>query len=241
MELSFNNIAASAAVPALVAAHKVWIKRVQEVVPSPYLDEFFHIPQANAFWQGRWSHWDDKITTPPGVYLWSILYSKCYWTDTAQSEILSTSQTRSTNSILPYVLAICIFILERSTARTSRKVWVSPRALCVFAFPLVFFFSGLYYTDVFSALTVMCTYAFWQSSVPHERGLKKLLLQVLVLLSGLVSLASRQTNIFWVAIFLGGLQAIYTIKQKAQIHDPLLVKAYFEGMLDCYNVVQIVF
>lgn len=229
-DMSFNKVATGLAVPVLVLAHMEWIKRVSRTVPGPYLDEVFHTPQANAFWQGNWSHWDDKITTPPGVYLWSILTSKLYWADTAQSEILSAHQTRSTNNVLPYMLAISILVWERSAGRVSANAWVSPRQLCVFAFPMIFFFSGLYYTDVFSALTVMSTYAFWQSSLRRERGLTKLSLQSLVLLSGLVSLASRQTNIFWIAIFPGGLQLVHTIKKNARIHDPLISEAYFEGM-----------
>jgi hypothetical protein len=32
-------------------------------------DEVFHIPQAQAYCKGRWGHWDDKITTPPGLYV----------------------------------------------------------------------------------------------------------------------------------------------------------------------------
>lgn len=42
---------------------------VNTIVPAPYMDEIFHIPQAqrimcNATWQ-----WDEKITTLPGLYL----------------------------------------------------------------------------------------------------------------------------------------------------------------------------
>lgn len=225
-----SKIAIGLAVPLLTLAHLEWVKRVQEAVPDPYLDEVFHTPQANAFWQGNWSHWDDKITTPPGVYLWSILTSKFYWADITQSKVLSAHQTRSTNNVLPYMLAICILILERSAGRVSTNTWISPRQLCIFAFPLIFFFSGLYYTDVFSALTVMCTYAFWQGSLQHGRGLTKFSLQAMILFTGLLSLASRQTNIFWVAIFPGGLQLVQTIKQNARVHDPLISEAYFKGM-----------
>lgn len=62
-------------------------------------------------------------------------------------------------------------------------------------FPPLFFFYGLYYTDVISALLVLMTYRF------HLQQANKSLL-----LAGLASLLFRQTNIFWVSIFLGGLQ-----------------------------------
>ena len=38
---------------------------VDSRVSQPYMDEVFHVPQAQAFCEGRWAHWDDKITTLP--------------------------------------------------------------------------------------------------------------------------------------------------------------------------------
>lgn len=31
-------------------------------------DEVFHVPQAQKYCEGRFNEWDDKITTPPGLY-----------------------------------------------------------------------------------------------------------------------------------------------------------------------------
>lgn len=47
----------------------VWQAIVSLWVPEPYLDEFFHIPQAQKYCELRWDEWDDKITTPPGLYV----------------------------------------------------------------------------------------------------------------------------------------------------------------------------
>jgi len=33
---------------------------------TPYQDEFFHVPQAQAYCRGDYT-WDPKITTPPGL------------------------------------------------------------------------------------------------------------------------------------------------------------------------------
>ena len=33
---------------------------------EPYMDEVFHIPQAQKYFNGNFSYWDPKITTPPG-------------------------------------------------------------------------------------------------------------------------------------------------------------------------------
>ncbi|KAG1175527.1 hypothetical protein G6F70_004676 [Rhizopus microsporus] len=40
-------------------------------VPDPYMDEIFHIPQAQQYCQGNYLTWDPKITTPPGLYITS--------------------------------------------------------------------------------------------------------------------------------------------------------------------------
>ncbi|VEL31785.1 unnamed protein product, partial [Protopolystoma xenopodis] len=33
------------------------------------MDEYFHLRQTLLFYSGNFSHWDPKITTPPGLYL----------------------------------------------------------------------------------------------------------------------------------------------------------------------------
>jgi alpha-1,2-glucosyltransferase len=43
------------------------LTQVNSVVKEPYMDEPFHVPQAQAYCAGNWSQWDDKITTPPGL------------------------------------------------------------------------------------------------------------------------------------------------------------------------------
>lgn len=40
--------------------------------PTPYLDEIFHIPQAQKYCNHEFSKWDPKITTLPGLYLFSL-------------------------------------------------------------------------------------------------------------------------------------------------------------------------
>lgn len=45
---------------------------LQRVQPTPYMDEVFHIPQAQKYCSGRFREWDPKITTLPGLYLISV-------------------------------------------------------------------------------------------------------------------------------------------------------------------------
>ena len=110
----------------------------------------------------------------------------------------------------------------------------------IYLFPPLFFFYGLYYTDILSALSVLYAYRCYLAR-QHVR----------VLFAGLLSLLFRQTNIFWVSVFLGGLELCRTIpKGRAEIdipnqpgfydvikgswrhasaYDPLISQAYFEG------------
>ena len=69
-------------------------------------------------------------------------------------------------------------------------------------FPPLFFFYALYYTDVSSTLSVLCVYHC------HLQGHRKSLV-----VAGLVSLWFRQTNIFWIAIFMGGLDLGRSLKK----------------------------
>ena len=70
---------------------------------------------------------------------------------------------------------------------------------------------------------------------------------MLFLAFGLASLVVRQTNIFWVSIFFGGLQVVRTLRQntttisspnateivakglKGEVYDPLVQEASFTG------------
>lgn len=109
-------------------------------------------------------------------------------------------------------------------------------------FPPLFFFYGLYYTDVWSVLSVLTTIQFYQ------RKWKRL-----TIVAGIVSFFFRQTNVFWVSIYLGGSEVMRTLRrgrsgveypttasivdvmaaswQHSCVYDPLISQASFEGML----------
>lgn len=46
---------------------------VNYLVPEPIEDEIIHVIQANHYWAGDFSFWDHRITTPPGLYLASLI------------------------------------------------------------------------------------------------------------------------------------------------------------------------
>ena len=69
-------------------------------------------------------------------------------------------------------------------------------------FPPLFFFSGLFYTDVLSTCVVLRMYRLFL----QRKG------SILLYASGILALIMRQTNIFWAALFIGGLEIVGTIK-----------------------------
>ncbi|OWP02768.1 hypothetical protein B2J93_2527 [Marssonina coronariae] len=61
---------------ALYGLANFWLGHVTKNVRGPYLDEVFHIPQAQAYCHGRYDVWDPKLTTPPGLYIFASAYAK---------------------------------------------------------------------------------------------------------------------------------------------------------------------
>ena len=86
-------------------------------------------------------------------------------------------------------------------------------SLNIALFPPLFFFSVLYYTDVLSTLYVMMSYDLYLRSSNLEHVGWRASIEMIV--SGLLALSCRQTNIFWVAIFPAGLGAIQVLKTAA--------------------------
>ncbi|KAI1334435.1 DIE2/ALG10 family-domain-containing protein [Xylariaceae sp. FL0016] len=204
-----------------------WLQFVDKNVPEPYLDEIFHIPQAQAYCDKRYYHWDDKITTPPGLYVLTILFSKVtqHFTDISHfgdrskwRYACSAENLRFFNANVAAYCAIAALVcrarLEQPTLNTRGprrySSWAIGTGLNVALFPVLFFFSGLYYTDPISTFVVLLAYTNHLSRLAKETTSLRNDLYTLFL--GLLTLFMRQTNIFWVVIYMGGLEVVYGIK-----------------------------
>ena len=77
-------------------------------------------------------------------------------------------------------------------------------------FPPLFFLSALFYTDILSTCLVLRAYRLFMER--EKFNLKSPKGSVELYFTGIVALIMRQTNIFWVAVFLGGLEMIRTMK-----------------------------
>lgn len=85
-------------------------------------------------------------------------------------------------------------------------------ALNICLFPPLFFFSGLYYTDITSTAAVLLFLSLRESEFLASRRTTRGFVLIVV---GLIALGFRQTNIFWVAVFPAALELVNLLKSKA--------------------------
>ena len=211
--------------------------------------------------RGQWHTWDPKITTPPGLYVVTFISLKLQGLFTSEANV-SGSMYRATNVIASLGLLWVVWELvwhfakegdegmKRGLDRSRDQVegegrveWgeLTHHVVNTLLFPPLFFFYGLYYTDILSVLSVLLTY------LSHVKNKQRC-----VIVAGLASLAFRQTNVFWVAIYLGAMQvqrmlpryryddispaqvSVWDIIERSWkggfVYDPFVSEADFEGM-----------
>ncbi|RDL33740.1 uncharacterized protein BP5553_08108 [Venustampulla echinocandica] len=230
----------------------LWQNQVTEIVPEPYLDEVFHIPQAQAYCRAAYEVWDPKLTTPPGLYAFSTVWIKTLGygvcsvynlrrfsvfalcitmvyafecrtliTSIWQRNPLATAKpTGIISAKTPYVPNFRSFVTSiwhrdpPATTKIPRAGIMKKDAILtassIALFPPLFLFSGLFYTDVLSTCLVLTSYRLFLQRKSFYENSGSGFLRIYV--TGMVALTMRQTNIFWVAIFMGGSEAVRIIK-----------------------------
>ncbi|XP_030006255.1 dol-P-Glc:Glc(2)Man(9)GlcNAc(2)-PP-Dol alpha-1,2-glucosyltransferase [Sphaeramia orbicularis] len=175
--------------------------RVTREQREPYMDEIFHVPQAQKYCSGRFNEWDPMITTLPGLYLVSVgVIKPVVWlADMTGGVVCSTAMLRFINLLfncgnlyLLYLLT-CKLHLREKTRTTSRRVL---SALSLSTFPVLYFFNFLYYTDAGSTFFILFTYLMTLYGCHKASALL-----------GVCSILFRQTNVIWVAFCAGTLVA----------------------------------
>ncbi|KAJ7950335.1 Dol-P-Glc:Glc(2)Man(9)GlcNAc(2)-PP-Dol alpha-1,2-glucosyltransferase [Quillaja saponaria] len=167
---------------------------VNRIVPEPYMDEIFHIPQVQQYCKGNFGSWDPMITTPPGLYYLSLahvasLFPGFYAVRSASSfsDFCSTGVLRSLNGFLAVICSIILYDIVAHLKPTLDDKKVTLHAVVLTLYPLHWFFTFLYYTDVASVTAVLATYLaclkknYWLSG-----------------LIGAFSVVIRQTNVIWI-------------------------------------------
>jgi alpha-1,2-glucosyltransferase len=179
----------------------------------------------------------------------------------------STYNLRIDNAIailcLALVVSVCRHAIERQQGKLrsgkadsqDMSVYALHTAFNITLFPVLFFFSALYYTDVVSTLSVLVAYRNHLHRLTEGR--KWLFFNdTFTVLLGVASMLMRQTNIFWVVVYMGGVEAMHAVEQLkpaaetlpqsttvvevvrrygrryaiGDVHDPPLSYAWLEGM-----------
>ncbi|KTF75915.1 hypothetical protein cypCar_00025330 [Cyprinus carpio] len=164
---------------------------------DPYMDEIFHVPQAQKYCEGKFHEWDPMITTLPGLYLASVgLIRPVVWlADLKGSVVCSTAMLRfinllfnSGNLYIIYLIICRLHMKDKSRSATCRML----SALVLSTFPVLYFFTFLYYTDAGSTFFTLFMYlmALYGS---HKAAA----------LLGVCAVLFRQTNIIWMAFCAG--------------------------------------
>ncbi|KAH8756879.1 DIE2/ALG10 family-domain-containing protein [Hyaloscypha sp. PMI_1271] len=206
---------------AIYCLASIWASQVTKAVADPYLDEVFHIPQAQAYCSGRFDVWDPKLTTPPGLYFISTLIGSQYSPYGCRASSLRFHNVLALMFLLSYAIdcrGLITVAWKRDLNEPVRRWIRDARPISadmlhtganIALFPLLFFFSGLYYTDVLSTSVVLGMYRLFLERKGARANSAAGLLWLYPV--GLISLAMRQTNIFWVAVFMGALELVRTI------------------------------
>ncbi|KAH1154988.1 hypothetical protein GLYMA_18G179500v4 [Glycine max] len=166
---------------------------VNRIVPEPYMDEIFHIPQAQQYCKGNFGSWDPMITTPPGLYYLSLahvasLFPGFYCVEAASiSDLCSAAILRSINGVLAVVCSLILYDIVTHLKPTLNDRKAMLHAVVLSLYPLHWFFTFLYYTDVASVTAVLAMYL---ASLKKNYWFSALI--------GAFAVVIRQTNIIWV-------------------------------------------
>ncbi|RDX94226.1 Dol-P-Glc:Glc(2)Man(9)GlcNAc(2)-PP-Dol alpha-1,2-glucosyltransferase [Mucuna pruriens] len=201
---------------------------VNHIVPEPYMihdlqDEIFHIPQAQQYCKGNFGSWDPMITTPPGLYYLSLahvasLFPGFYCVEAASSfsDMCSAAILRSVNGVLAVVCSIILYDIVTHLRPTLNDRKAMLHAVVLSLYPLHWFFTFLYYTDVASVTVVLAMYLaslkknYWFSALVRftDTSSTWILLAAFIdnyichsfyrVVIGAFAVVIRQTNIIWV-------------------------------------------
>ncbi|XP_028174642.1 putative Dol-P-Glc:Glc(2)Man(9)GlcNAc(2)-PP-Dol alpha-1,2-glucosyltransferase [Ostrinia furnacalis] len=152
------------------------------------IDELFHIPQGKVFCAGNYSHYDPKITTPPGLYVITTthlgnMFFSCNIYNLRFANLMGSC----------FNFLIIMFLLILIYGRGLDIYLLMAQVFTLSTLPPLYFFSFVYYTDVWS-LTFLLLYSA-VSSLNNRH--------MFIISFGITAIAMRQTNIAWVIMFFG--------------------------------------
>ncbi|KAI2795616.1 glucosyltransferase [Blomia tropicalis] len=225
MTIKLDNIIAPSLVVSYLISILVLFITVNRIQPTSFIDELFHIPQAQQYCQkDDFISWDPKLTTPPGLYIvsYAILRPLAYFYNSSQQFICSIVSLRFTNVLFAIGNVYLIFYIlnEINYRKNDSKSSLIFNVISICLLPPLYFFTFLYYTDPGSMFTILLTQSYAVEG-RHE----------MAALSGFVSLWFRQTNIVWIFLLAGLCCLSIVFNFLEDVYSFKLYQFYFLGKL----------
>lgn len=152
---------------------------------SPFIDEIFHLRQCQRYCHGNYE-WDTKITTPPGLYILGVLFTRIVLVFTTKNVCDDDSWLRSIN-LAGGLLVLPVIVRKFKNS----SLWT----VNIISQPLLFTYYFLFYTDIWSTILILGSLSLvWNSPTTKNCYMSSLL--------SFISLWFRQTNILWIAFIL---------------------------------------
>ncbi|KAG7663085.1 ALG10 [[Candida] subhashii] len=165
----------------------IFIKnQVSLKVKHPFIDEIFHLRQCYTYCNYQFDKWDNKITTPPGLYFLGFGYVKVLEYITGIKSLCDDYNVLRSLNLVGGLIVFPI-ALHRLKGAYTNQYW----SINIISQPLLFTYYFLFYTDVWSAVLVVLSLALAKNHQPWGSAIV-----------GFVSLWFRQTNIVWIAFIL---------------------------------------
>ncbi|KAM4088377.1 hypothetical protein ACJW30_07G065800 [Castanea mollissima] len=123
---------------------------VNRIVPEPYMAQQYCI--------GNFRNWDPMITTPPGLWGRVFLWFYSLGAALSFSEVCTTAFLRTVNGVLAVLCSIIVYEIITFLRPTLSERKATIFAVVLALYPLHWFFTFPYYTDVASLTAVLAMY-----------------------------------------------------------------------------------
>lgn len=162
-------------------------------VKEPFIDEIFHLRQCQTYCALKFDEWDNKITTPPGLYVLGLIYARAIKYISFTSESL-TSVCENINLLRSVNLVGGLVVLPSIIVGLGGKTWNKVWTINIVATPLLFIYYFLFYTDIWATIFLLASLSLVESQPLGPWASSSV--------SGIIAFVSlwfRQTNIVWIA------------------------------------------
>lgn len=165
------------------------------------MDEELHAPQAKLYCLGDFVTWDSRITTFPGLYLWSAVLARVRVAiDPSSSTPCDIASLRQYNAPLAIATVPVVMLLIRyfHGSATSLRVGCL-QASAIALLPVSFFTSQLFYTDAGALMGALSTLALaFQCVDVAPAAQTNPVSHVALAATASAAVLFRQTNAVWV-------------------------------------------